>query len=643
MDVPGQDTTADQLKAIHDPAVDLGTLPEFVFQTFPFEMTASLLNPFGGDLIDTAQLRLTLHGTTAFAAGDVTAVSKADGQPVAFTVDANGDLVGKWGADSGFPVAPGYNVSTTFTVTVAAGAPTGAYTVTLDLVDVDDPATVLAHETGTITVNENATTVLWGDTLPKFVTQGVAMTVPLSVYSPADGTAELTLSVTGPAEDPATPDSEALAAGDLKVYGSIGTDMVAMPLTLNAGGQLVGTWNAVLLAGYNPVTWYATVAEGAPVGSYALGVGLTGGNTLAPFSVVVFAPEAHGEQPPDAGDDTTAPVLTVTPVGDLTSTASFTLTANEDTAVFECMLTTNGTAGTWEACTSPKTYSDLPPASYAFSARATDEALNVSAVFTTPTWTVDPPAAKDTDFTGDGNADVVARDTAGKLWVYPGNGTGGWLARRLVGSGWNTFTGLVVPGDFSGDGNPDVLARDAAGELWMYQGNGTGGWLPRVKIGTGWNSMTALVPGDFSGDGNPDVLARDAVGVLWMYRGNGTGGWLLNRVKIGTGWNSMTARGPGDFTGDGKADVLARDAAGELYLYRGNGTGGWRLPGEDRHRLERHDRPSAPATSPATARPTCWPATPQASSACTGATAPAAGSRRVTIGTGWNSMTAILS
>ncbi len=338
MDVPGQDTTVDQLKAIHDPAVDLGTLPENVFQTFPFEMTASLLNPFGGDLIDTAQLRLTLHATTAFAAGDVTAVAKADGQPVAFTVDANGDLVGKWGADSGFPVWPGYNVSTTFTTTVAASAPTGAYTVTLDLVDVDEPTTVLASETGTITVNENVTTVLWGATLPKFVTQGVSMTVPLQVYAPEAGTGELVLTVTGPVEDPATTDSEALAQGDLKVYASDGTDMVPMSLTLDAGGRLVGTWNATLLAGYTPVTWYATVAEGAPVGSYAFGVALTNGNTLAPISVVVFAPESHGEQPPDVGEDTTAPVVTVTPVGDLGSTASFTLAANEDPVDFECLL-----------------------------------------------------------------------------------------------------------------------------------------------------------------------------------------------------------------------------------------------------------------------------------------------------------------
>ena len=61
MDVPGVDTNAAQLKAIHDPAVDLGTLPVSVFQTYPFQMTASLLNPWGGDLIDKAQLRLRIH------------------------------------------------------------------------------------------------------------------------------------------------------------------------------------------------------------------------------------------------------------------------------------------------------------------------------------------------------------------------------------------------------------------------------------------------------------------------------------------------------------------------------------------------------------------------------------------------------
>ncbi|HEU4491045.1 MAG TPA: polysaccharide deacetylase family protein [Jiangellales bacterium] len=49
----------------------------------------------------------------------------------------------------------------------------------------------------------------------------------------------------------------------------------------------------------------------------------------------------------------------------------------------------------------------------------------------------------------------------------------------------------------------DVLARDASGVLWLYRGNGSGGWLsPRLQVGTGWGGMTAVFgPGDFSGDG----------------------------------------------------------------------------------------------------------------------------------------------
>ena len=389
MDVPGVDTTANQLKAIHDPAVDLGTLPESVFRTFPFQMTASLLNPWAGDLIDKAQLRLTVDAQAAFSAGDITAVSTADGQVVPFTV-VDGNLVGTWGPDTGFPVAPGYNVSTTFDVTVAAGAPLGAYGITLALVDLDDPATVLAQETGTVTVNDNVTTLLWGSPLPKYTTQGSSTALPLQVYAPDAGTAALNLSVTGPAEDPATPESEALAAGDIKVFASNGTDMVAMPITLDAAGRLVGTWNATVAAGFTPVTWYVTVAEGAPVGSYTFGVDLTGGNTLAPISVVVFAPETNGQQPPDTGDDTIAPVLTISPDVVSGSTVTFTLTSSESPVDFTCMLQLNGAPGTMEACSSPVTYTDLAPGSYVFSAQATDKALNASQVVTR-SWIVEPP------------------------------------------------------------------------------------------------------------------------------------------------------------------------------------------------------------------------------------------------------------
>ncbi|WP_447924846.1 FG-GAP repeat domain-containing protein [Georgenia muralis] len=183
------------------------------------------------------------------------------------------------------------------------------------------------------------------------------------------------------------------------------------------------------------------------------------------------------------------------------------------------------------------------------------------------------------DLDGDWRNDVLARSAGGDLWLYRGNGTGGWLPRVQVGNGWNVMDVIDTAGDFDGDGRPDVLARETAtGDLWLYRGNGLGGWLPRVKVGVGWNGMNAIFsPGDFNGDARNDVLARvRSTGELWLYPGNGRGGWLP-RVKVGVGWNGMSALvGPGDFNGDRNTDVLAREAAtGRLVLYPGNGRGGW--------------------------------------------------------------------
>ncbi|WP_246669931.1 FG-GAP-like repeat-containing protein [Arthrobacter zhaoguopingii] len=183
------------------------------------------------------------------------------------------------------------------------------------------------------------------------------------------------------------------------------------------------------------------------------------------------------------------------------------------------------------------------------------------------------------DFNGDGKADVLARERAtGTLWLYPGNGAGGWLPRLRLGSNWNTMNSIVGPGDFNGDQFVDVLARErATGTLWLYRGNGTGGWLPRVPVGGNWNTMNALVgPGDFNGDGQVDLLAREAAtGFLWLYPGNGKGGWLP-RARVGYGWNVLTAlMSPGDLNGDRAADVVGRDSQGNLRLYLGNGSGGW--------------------------------------------------------------------
>jgi hypothetical protein len=46
------------------------------------------------------------------------------------------------------------------------------------------------------------------------------------------------------------------------------------------------------------------------------------------------------------------------------------------------------------------------------------------------------------DFTGDSKADLVARDSSGVLYIYPGTASGGFGSRIRLGSGWNAMTAL---------------------------------------------------------------------------------------------------------------------------------------------------------------------------------------------------------
>ncbi|MEW1905705.1 FG-GAP-like repeat-containing protein [Streptomyces sp. NPDC086147] len=174
------------------------------------------------------------------------------------------------------------------------------------------------------------------------------------------------------------------------------------------------------------------------------------------------------------------------------------------------------------------------------------------------------------DMTGDNKPDLVAVEDTGKLFIYPGTGTGALGARIQIGTGGWSGASVAHRGDWTGDGMEDVVAV-VGGELMVYPNRGDGTLAAPVKIGTLPTSAQIVVPGDVNKDGHPDVVAAYD-NKLYLY--NGTSGAkpaVAAPITIGTGgWGVMDLAAPGDANKDGRVDLLARDTRdGILYHYAG--------------------------------------------------------------------------
>jgi hypothetical protein len=157
-------------------------------------------------------------------------------------------------------------------------------------------------------------------------------------------------------------------------------------------------------------------------------------------------------------------------------------------------------------------------------------------------WSTSDQVVAAGDVTGDQVPDLLTRQVGtGALWLHAGTGASGLRGAVRVGSGWQVFDTVLGAGDVDGDGTADVLARRIAdGTLWLYPGNGRGGWGKPRQVGRGWSGFDLLtVPGDLTGDGAPDVVARErTTGRSWIYPTDGSGRWR-SRIDRGTDWQAL--------------------------------------------------------------------------------------------------------
>jgi hypothetical protein len=197
------------------------------------------------------------------------------------------------------------------------------------------------------------------------------------------------------------------------------------------------------------------------------------------------------------------------------------------------------------------------------------------------------------DHDGDGKGDLHAvSDVDGKLYFYPGDGDGTFGPRKAVGQGWDEIDTISGFADFGHDGRPDLLVRNQFDHRYLvYSGAGDGSFSGSQPI-SGYDEVDLAsdhydqitAAGDFDEDGNEDIVSIDATtGELVMHSFEHGGNPLYADRTVETGWGGV--RLPGvvddrayDFNSDGDSDILARSGAEEgglIYQFEGNGTGGF--------------------------------------------------------------------
>lgn len=181
-------------------------------------------------------------------------------------------------------------------------------------------------------------------------------------------------------------------------------------------------------------------------------------------------------------------------------------------------------------------------------------------------------SAELTDFDGDGHGDILYRNNNDASWRIQHISQSYEVSQtELDGFSTNASWEFNGVGDFDGDGNQDVLIRNSSsGQWYMYNLENSDVQSRGYVLLESAKNVAVQAVADFNNDGKSDVLLRNQV----------TGEWQINLLsnktvteviyppmsKV-TSWKLVAAQ---DFDGNGSPDILIRNQGSNawyLYLY----------------------------------------------------------------------------
>jgi hypothetical protein len=204
-------------------------------------------------------------------------------------------------------------------------------------------------------------------------------------------------------------------------------------------------------------------------------------------------------------------------------------------------------------------------------------------------------AAQLADLNGDGHLDLILLGyLKSGIEIYVGDGKGNWTLHTTLPQArpgqFMPGRDLVV-GDLNHDGHLDLVAAFQRWGVYVYYGDGRGGFTGGpVDFHSQSREFQSIAVADVNRDGHLDIAINgtfsggDKLNGPDVYLGDGRGGWKassegLKVLKIASAGIAL-----GDLRGDGNLDIIAggnitgdvRDGYG-LFWFRGDGKGGWSL------------------------------------------------------------------
>src|SRR2546426_9345536 len=177
-------------------------------------------------------------------------------------------------------------------------------------------------------------------------------------------------------------------------------------------------------------------------------------------------------------------------------------------------------------------------------------------------------AAALADVNEDGHLDLILVGYAKVgIEVYFGDGTGNWrLHTRLPDPRpARTMAGrALVVGDLNHDGHLDLVAAFQLWGVYIYYGDGRGGFTGGpVEFYSANRAFESVALADVNKDGHPDVVingtsfGRDQPNGPDVYLGDGRGGWKASSAGLKVLKFAPAGVAVGDLAGDGNLDIVA--------------------------------------------------------------------------------------